>query len=319
MRHPARLAAILLACAVPLLAEEDPTHVVVDDAWSSATGARFSGRLTESHARAEGAHGSVKSAYRASRLLLTSGEEGFVTWRIAGLEWTTRTDDEGYWSLTYNQPLPLAPGWHEIVTAPSASSPAGLLVLDPAAPFGIISDIDDTVVISGVLDKRVLLKNSLSVPPEQRIPVAGLAEHYQRLLQRNPAPAAAPVFYVSASPKQLTDNLRAFLRHHGFPRGVLSLKEISDNSNDSLVSSDQKAYKLRTLEAIFQACPKTRFFLFGDDGEHDPEIYAALREKFSNQIEGIWIRRVTTDPERARFPGQADLAELLAGTPPAVP
>ena len=92
--RPVRFAAVLLACAVPLLAEEDPTHVVVDDAWSSATGARFSGRLTESHARAESAHGSVKSAYRASRLLLTSGEEGFVTWRIAGLEWTTRTDDE---------------------------------------------------------------------------------------------------------------------------------------------------------------------------------------------------------------------------------
>lgn len=315
MRTLRHLAA-LLTCAVTLLAS-DPTHVIADDAWSGATGARFSGRLTETHPRAENAQGGVKSAYRNSRLLLTSGEEGFVTWRVGDHAWTTRTDDEGYWSLAMNQPLALAPGWHEIETTPPASSPAALLVADPAALLGIISDLDDTVLVSDVLDKRALLKNTLAVPPENRVPVSGLAEHYQRLLLLNPTPAATPVFYVSASPKQLTDNLRGFLRHHGFPRGVLHLKELSDNSTDSLLGSDQTAYKSRALEAILLAFPNTRFALFGDDGEHDPEIYDALREKFPDRVAGIWIRRVDTDPKRARFPGQIDLAELLA-SPPAI-
>ncbi len=295
----------------------DPTHVVVDDAWSGETGARFSGRLTETRPRADPARGAVKSLYRTSRLLLTSGEEGSVTWRVADHEWTTRTDDDGYWTLRTNRPVPLAPGWHEIETSPPASSPAGLLAIDPAARLGIISDLDDTILVSGVLKKPLLLRNSLAVPPEKRVPVPGMAELYHRLLRRETAPVVAPVFYVSASPRQLTDNLRGFLRHHGFPRGVLHLKEISEASEDSLFASDQQAYKTRVLETIFLACPRVRFALFGDDGEHDPEIYAALQKKFPDQIEGVWIRRVDPDPERARHPAQADLADLLAA--PVVP
>ncbi len=58
-----------------------------------------------------------------------------------------------------------------------------------------------------------------------------------------------------------------------------------------------------------------RFALFGDDGEQDPEIYAALSKKFPAQIEGIWIRRVNPDPQRTRFPDQANIAELLTWVP----
>jgi phosphatidate phosphatase APP1 len=125
-------------------------------------------------------------------------------------------------------------------------------------------------------------------------------------------PEASAVFYVSASPKQLTDNLRAFLRHNDFPRGVLRLKEFSEGSDASLFDHDQKAYKLRSLETVFRAHPRVRFALFGDDGEQDPEIYAALRKAFPGQVEGVWIRRVDPDPKRERFAGQTDLAELLS-------
>ncbi|HEY9250021.1 MAG TPA: phosphatase domain-containing protein [Rariglobus sp.] len=293
-----------LACAA------DPAHVIVDDAWSGQTGCHFSGRLTEAHPAPSQRHGGPKTLYRNTRLLLTRGREGAVTWRVGAWEWNTRTDDSGYWSLATNLPLPLAPGWHEITAEPRASGPAGLLVLDPANRLGIISDIDDTIVVSGVLEKRTLLKNSLVVPPERREAVADVARLYQRLLQANPAPEASPVFYVSASPKQLTDNLRGFLRHNGFPRGVLRLKEISEDGDSFL--GDQQAYKTRALETVLRACPGVRFNLFGDDGEQDPEIYDALRKKFPAQIAGVWIRRVSPDPDRARFPGQDDLAALLA-------
>lgn len=311
--HPSLLAALMIGAATQVVAE-DARHVIVDDAWSGATGFRFSGRLVEKRAAPSGKHGGAKTLYRNTRLLATSGEEGAVTWRVADLEWSTRADDNGYWELAMNRPLALNPGWHEITTDPAASSPAGLLVVDPANRLGLISDLDDTILVSEVLKKRVLLKNSLAVSPEGRSPVKGMAGLYARLLGQNPAPESAAVFYVSASPKQLTDNLRAFLRHNGFPRGVLHLKEISETSDDSLF--DQRAYKRRVLESIFLAHPGVRFALFGDDGEKDPEIYAALQEKFPAQIEGVWIRRVDPNPERAKFPGQKDVAELLA---PAVP
>lgn len=293
----------------------DSLQVIVDDGWSGATGSHFSGRLVEARAASGGAHGGLKTFYRNTRRLLTSGEEGMVTWRVADREWAVRTDDDGYWELAMNQPLPLAPGWHEIETEPAGSSEAGLLVADPANRFGIISDLDDTILVSGVLEKRVLLKNSLTVPAERREVVPGMAALYQRLLRQNPVPEASVVFYVSASPKQLTDNLRGFLRHQGFPRGVLRLKEFSEASDASLFDHDQQDYKLRALETVFYAYPEVRFALFGDDGEQDPEIYAALQKKFPAQIEGVWIRRVDADAKRARFPDQSDLAELLAQAP----
>lgn len=289
---------------------EDALQVIVDDAWSGATGCHFSGRLVERRTLSEGTHGAGKTLYHNTRLLLTSGEEGFVTWRAGGSEWTTRADDDGYWTLAMNPAPSFAPGWHPIETEPERSSEAGLLVADPANRLGLVSDLDDTIVVSEVLEKRVLLKNSLTVAPENREAVAGMAALYRRLMAKNPAPEAAAVFYVSASPKQLTDNLRAFLRRNDFPRGVLRLKELSETSEDSL-TGDQRAYKRRILEEIFRAYPDVRFLLFGDDGEQDPEIYAELQARYPKQIEGVWIRRVHPDPKRARFAGQADVGELL--------
>lgn len=289
----------------------DAREVIVDDAWSGATGCHFSGRMVEGRVVAEGPRGPGQVFYHNTRRLLTSGEEGFVTWRAAGHEWSTRTDDDGYWTLAARPAPAFAPGWHAIESDPPRSGEAGLLVPDPANRLGLISDVDDTVVVSEVLEKRTLLKNSLAVAPEARVAVAGVAAAYRRLLAKNPAPESAAVFYVSASPKQLTDNLRTFLRINEFPRGVLRLKELSEASEDSLLG-DQRAYKLRTLEEIFRAFPEVSFALFGDDGEQDPEIYAELQAKYPGRIEGVWIRRVHPDPKRARFAGQADLGELLA-------
>jgi phosphatidate phosphatase APP1 len=284
-------------------------HTIVDDAWVGAQGAHFSGRLTEMRLAPTKEAGRWSSLYRTTRMLFTSGEEGVVSWRVGALEWSVRVDDHGYWELASNVPLGLAPGWHEIEAVPSASSPAGVLVPDPRNTLGIISDIDDTILVSEVLSKRRLLSNSLTVPAEQRAAVPGIATLYHQLAAKNPAPESTPIFYVSGSPRQLTDNLRRFLTAGGFPRGVLQLKEISTERGDSL--NDTPAFKHARIEAIFAAFPGVKFMLIGDDGEQDPEIFSAVAEKFPERVEGIWIRRVHTDAQRARFPGQRDLTELL--------
>lgn len=302
------LVALLLGIS-PGTRADDVHQVIVDDAWSGATGVHFSGRLTEVRPVAQSKHNRMRTLYKTTRGLLTSGEEGAVTWRVSNWEWSVRTDDDGYWHLSSNLPLPLEPGWFDIETVPAASGRAGLLVADPRNRLGIISDIDDTIVKSDVTTTWLLLKNSLTVPPGRREAVAGMAALYRRLLSRNPAPEASPMFYVSSSPRQLTDNLRVFLQTGGFPRGVLRLKEISEASDNSLF--EQKDYKLRALTEIFLAYPTVRFALFGDDGEHDPEIYATLQEKFAHQIEGVWIRRVNPNPARAVFANQTDTDELL--------
>ncbi|MFT3784253.1 MAG: DUF2183 domain-containing protein [Nibricoccus sp.] len=283
---------------------------IVDDAWQGAHGYHFSGRLTEIRT-APGKDSSRWSAlYRNTRMLLTSGEEGVVTWRVAGNEWSLRADDNGYWEIAANQMLDLKPGWHEIETTPSASSKAGLFVPDPRNQFGIISDIDDTILVSNVLSTRALLKNSLTVPAELRDAVPKMAALYKVVLKANAAPESSAVFYVSSSPRQLTDNLRLFLRAHAFPRGVLLLKEIGYHSGDSMREHD--AYKTRRIETILKEFPQTKFYLFGDDGERDPEIYKTIAETHPEQIVGVWIRRVSPNVSRPIYPGQHDMKELLA-------
>ena len=76
--------------------------------------------------------------------------------------------------------------------------------------------------------------------------------------------------------------------------------------------TDQQNYKLGRIEAILQAFPDVQFMLIGDDGERDPEVYAEIARRYPQQISGVWIRRVSADPKRARIAGQQDLATLLA-------
>lgn len=291
-------------------------QVVLDDAWASSAGHSFSGRLTEARSPSKADSGVRQTLYRTTRLLFTSGEMAAVRWSVGEAQWASRADEQGYWSLQASQPLSLQPGWYSIQTEPAASEGsalAGLLVHDPRNTWGLISDIDDTIMVSEVLKKRRLLRNSLTLPPESRQTVPGVAALFNDWIQRNPNPQASPVFYVSATPRQLTDSTRRFLQHNGFPRGILQLKEVFSSTADPL--TDQQAYKVQRITAIFQAFPGVRFTLVGDDGERDPEIYAELQNKFPDRIEEIWIRKIHPAPQRAQFPGQKALVPQTRSRP----
>lgn len=284
-------------------------HTVVDDAWLTAQGCCFSGRLTRAR-RAPGSESSRVSALRrTARMLLTAGLRGDVTWTIGPHHWKASADHRGYWECHHEGAIALYPGWHDITVAPCSSSPASLFVPDPRNRFGIISDLDDTVLITDVLSKRSLLTNSLTLPAEKRACVHGMPELYARLLKQNPAPESSPVFYISSSPRQLTDNLRRFLAVNRFPRGVLQLRRIESKRHEP--QRDHTAYKTERIEAVLRAYPEVRFALFGDDGETDPEVYAAMRAKYPSQIAGVFIRRVHRSPERKRYPDQQDCDALL--------
>ena len=303
------ISGIVLIAATLTARSEEPLQVIVDDAWQGAQGYHFSGRITEIRSAPREESGKMAALYRTTRMLFTSGEEGLVTWRVADKEWTLRSSEHGYWELVGSEELKLASGWHDIESVPTPSSPAGLLVVDPRNSIGIISDIDDTILVTGVLRKGTMLKNSLMVTPEHREAVAGMAELYRKLVQKNPAPEATAIFYLSASPRQLTDNLRRFLTASGFPRGVLQLRGTSAESGDT--AKDHEAYKLRHIETILAAFPKLSFQFFGDDAERDPEIYAKIREKYPDRVAGIWIHHLNPDPKRPTYTGQRDVSELL--------
>jgi phosphatidate phosphatase APP1 len=165
-------------------------------------------------------------------------------------------------------------------------------------------------VISEVNDKSRLLANSLLLNYRQRQPVDGAASAYAKLTAANADATSAPLFYLSASPRQLQSSIQAFLDHNGFPRGVLITKRVTNDASSEPLTS-QFAYKLGRLVEVFERLRHVSFVLIGDDGEQDPEIYAALQRRYPTRVTAIWIRRVHPDPARVRIEGQGDLAQLL--------
>ncbi len=234
-----------------------------------------------------------------------------VTVQLAEQRWSIRTDDEGYFSVDAGRLVNLAPGWHFVTAATATSSSLGELLLVPAGNrHGLISDVDDTIQVTEVNDRSRLLANTFLKNALQRDVVPGVADFYTELAARNELPTAAPVIYLSASPRQLHAGISQFITHNQLPRGVLITKRIT-NDFTSEPLFDQYAYKTAKLNQILEQLPQVNFTLVGDDGERDPEIFDALQRQHPGRVDAIWIRRVNPDPQRARIEGQGSLNEQL--------
>lgn len=162
---------------------------------------------------------------------------------------------------------------------------AGQIQLIDDTGISVISDIDDTVKVSHVADRRELLKNTLL---REFSAVPGMPEAYRRWEE-----AGAAFHYVSASPWQLSNCLCAFLGAAGLPAGSMHLKlfRLKDTTPLGRLTA-RKRSKRRVIEAIMADFPGRRFVLVGDSGERDPEVYAAVARSRPEQVAGVLIRRV---------------------------
>jgi len=149
----------------------------------------------------------------------------------------------------------------------------------------VISDIDDTVKVTNVADRRELLRNTLV---REFVAVPGMADVYRRWRDDG-----AAFHYVSASPWQLSDCLCRFLGAAGLPAGSMHLKlfRLKDSTPLGRLPS-RKRSKRRTIEQIIRDFPRRRFLLVGDCGERDPELYAAVARRHPEQVAAILIREV---------------------------
>jgi phosphatidate phosphatase APP1 len=214
---------------------------------------------------------------------LESDEVAGARLRARGHE--TRTDAEGY--FRFEIPVKAKPGWQEVdlelLDPPHVKASARVLIPSARARFGVISDIDDTVVRSQVTNKlRMILTVALS-NARTRAPFPGVAAFYRALHG-----GVNPFFYVSKSPWNLYAPLVEYLEVQGLPQGPLLLRDFGWRS--------QKNHKLKMIEEILTTYPKLPFVLIGDSGEHDPEIYADIVQRFPKRIRAVYIRSV--DPRR---------------------
>ncbi|MFK7832726.1 MAG: App1 family protein [Winogradskyella sp.] len=167
-----------------------------------------------------------------------------------------------------------------------------LLIPSTKADFGVISDIDDTILHTGVVSllKWRLIYNSIFKNTKSRIPLEGSADFYHKLHRGASGKNANPIFYVSHSPWNLYCYLELFLKRNDFPKGPILLRSFSDLFRKK--PQDEKPQKQKEIVNLLNTYPDLSFILIGDSGEHDPDIYMEIAEKFPDRIAAIYLRSV---------------------------
>jgi phosphatidate phosphatase APP1 len=218
------------------------------------------------------------------------------------------TDDEGYF-LTRLEPSASA------LTSPWTTGAVQLaghyrgLTGDHAAPvevrvpasdarFGVISDVDDTILETGVQRLGHMLRQTFTGSALTRTPFPGAAALYRDL-----ADGGNPVFYVSSSPWNLHAFLVAFLRHRDFPLGPVLLRDLLGTRS----GREPKDVRIRE---ILELHPQLRFVLLGDSGEEDPQIYADIVRSHPDRFLAVYIREVRLDPGDGRVEKVSDAWDI---------
>lgn len=162
--------------------------------------------------------------------------------------------------------------------------------------ISVISDIDDTMKVTNVLNEEEKLKN-VFIRPFKSTP--GTAKAYRKW------EAQGAVFhYVSGSPWQLYPFLEDGIRNANFPQGSFDLRT-KDMSIYSFFKPDEYnglKHKLAVIRKIIKTYPLRKFILVGDCSEQDPEVYSKIYDEFPANILHIFVREVEeADMSDVRF------------------
>ena len=215
------------------------------------------------------------------------------------------SDHEGYFTIDMAPGAPLDGGvWHDVALdlpdapfVPGVSeATAQIIVPPPHAKFGIISDIDDTVVTTNVGSTLSMLATVLLSNSHARTPFAGIAAFYRALHDGAAGGQANPIFYVSNGPWNLYGLLVEFYKLNHIPLGPIFLRDFGPRM--MLGTKRQPSQKLGNIERILAAYPGLPFVLIGDSAERDPEIYHEVVKRFPERVLAIYIRSIDTRPER---------------------
>jgi phosphatidate phosphatase APP1 len=260
----------------------------------------------------------IVNMYRRFETDEVPGAELLVTFQ--GKQHRVKTDEEGYFVLNLSSTTSFVTAtiWNEVqiemVSAPFSFRPgikstAYVLVPPLDAEYGIISDIDDTVVKTTATSLIAMSRNTFFHNAHSRMPFAGVAEFYKSLQLGRNGKRNNPFFYVSSSPWNLYDLLVDFLDINDIPEGPLLLRDFGVNENRSM--DDHMGHKFHEIQNILTTYPQLKFVLIGDSGQEDPKIYKEVVTRFPDRILAIYIRDVQlSDREKIAI----EISESLHGT-----
>jgi phosphatidate phosphatase APP1 len=229
------------------------------------------------------------AAVRGWRRFLSAPAPGIpVTVQVAGQEHQVMSGRDGYLDLVLPAALPAGRGQALVSAAGSPPASAPLYVVGTGKGTGIVSDIDDTVMITALPRPMVAFWNTFVRQETSRVCVPGMPVLYHALLDAHPD---AFVVYLSTGPWNVAPALEQFLARHGYPPGPLLLTDWGPTASGWFRSG--REHKQTQLRRLLGELPGLTWLLVGDDGQHDPDIYTRVAEEFPGRVRAVLIRQLT--------------------------
>ncbi|MEX0891525.1 MAG: phosphatase domain-containing protein [Gemmatimonadota bacterium] len=280
-------------------------HIVTYRGWGGAAGLFVQGRVLRGRpvAEADAADPWWRNAWSAYRRLGSDEVPGArVRLSGGGTEQQAVSDREGYFRawLRPAAPLPADRRWHQVTVelveprpaeGPPPRTVAHVLTPAAAATFGVISDIDDTVVRTDATSFLRMARLVVFGNARTRIPFHGVSAFYRALHTGPRGGGPNPLFYVSSGPWNFYELLVEFMEHRAIPLGPILLRDWGWTGERSMPTR-HRVHKLEAIRHILDSYPTLPFILIGDSGQEDPEIYHEIVGAYSNRIMAVYIRDV---------------------------
>ncbi len=228
-----------------------------------------------------------------------------------GVEKIVETDENGYFNTIFHlsEPLSNEPLWREVhlelldkvIKRQKKTEATGKVLIPPKGiDFGIISDIDDTILVSKATEFRKKIRLMLLKNAHTRLPFKGVSAFYCALQKGSSGKEDNPIFYVSSSSWKLYDLLLDFCKVKKIPVGPFLLRN-SRLDQYKFISSIHKVHKMEKIENIIGTYKELKFILIGDSGQKDAEIYHQVVKSFPGRVLAIYIRHVSTEIREAEI------------------
>jgi len=162
--------------------------------------------------------------------------------------------------------------------------------------LGIISDIDDTFLVSYTMNPLRKLYNLLFRNVNRRKIFEDVTMHYQALSQagRKENEELNIFFYVSSSEWNLYRFIVKFTEIHQLPKAVLLLKDIKTSlTNFFWTGRGDHNHKFEKIKHILEFYPNLKYVLIGDDSQEDPYLYESICKIFPLTVQAIYIRQTS--------------------------
>ena len=215
-----------------------------------------------------------------------------------GRRFDLETDEEGFLHHEITPPA-TRPGWNEISLRVGATPPvpAHVWVQHAGARFGVISDIDDTIIAAGMTSLWRRFRALFLTPAEDRPALPGVDALYRGWAHGETGSDDNPILFVSSSPYNLHEHLERFFDHHDVVSGPLMLRDWGI-SKHGLAPGGGHGHKLRRIDEVLDLLPELSFVLVGDSGQEDATHYLEAVRRYPGRFLAVYIRLVR--PRHAR-------------------